>query len=95
MCKEYHSEPVGQGPQPAKIGVDAPHKPWCESYAKRGMVMEIEKVRKILTEVALDHSGMSTEEAIKNLALALLHIADSVHGLESESSAILAAVSET
>ena len=56
--------------------------------------MEIEKVRDILTEVALDHNGMPIEEAIKILALALLHIADSVHGLESQSSAILSELKE-
>ena len=95
MCKEYHSEPVGQGTQPAKIGVDARHEPWLASYANRGMVMEIVKVREILTEVGLDHSGMPTEEAIKKLALALLHIADAVHGLEGDSAAIRSALSET
>jgi len=82
VCKEYHSEPVGQGPQPAKIGVDARHEPWLASYAKRGMIMEIEKVREILTAVALDHGNMPNDEAIKQLALALLHIAESIDNLE-------------
>jgi len=57
--------------------------------------MEIEKVRDILREVALDHRGMPVDEAVKNLALALLHIADAVHGLENDSTAIRLTLSET
>ena len=44
--------------------------------------MEIEKVREILKEVALDHGNMTNDDAIKQLALALLHIAESIDNLE-------------
>ena len=57
--------------------------------------MEIVKVREMLTEVGLDNSGMPMDEAIKKIAIALLHIAESVDSLEGDMAAILSVLSET
>ena len=56
--------------------------------------MEIEKVRDILRDVALDHSGMPADESIKILAVALGHIAEAIHGLENDSAAIRSALAD-
>ena len=47
--------------------------------------MEIDTVRKLLTDVGLSHSKESDSkelEALRKISLALLHIAEAVHGLE-------------
>lgn len=40
--------------------------------------MDIVTVRELLTKVALDHSEISNEEALKYIANALLHVAEAV-----------------
>jgi hypothetical protein len=44
--------------------------------------MELQKVNDLLVKVSLDHSGMKPEEALKNIAAALLHIAQAVDDLQ-------------
>jgi len=44
--------------------------------------MEIQKVRELLTGVALDHSPDKPDGAIQAIALALLHIAEAVDDLQ-------------
>lgn len=47
--------------------------------------MEIEKVSKILSSIALHHEGEFNQEyALKSLALALSHIASAVHKIEND-----------
>lgn len=44
--------------------------------------MEIDKVRGLLKDVALAHSPIPADKAIQQIALALMHLAESVHKIE-------------
>lgn len=46
--------------------------------------MEIEKVRELLVKIALDHGQppMKTEDALRNIANALLHVAEAVNDIQ-------------
>lgn len=47
--------------------------------------MEIATVTKLLTDVALSHPGkLNQEEALRNIALALLHLAKSIEKIERQ-----------
>lgn len=44
--------------------------------------MEIQKVNDLLQSIALDHSEKKPAEAIQKIALALMHMAESLHKTE-------------
>jgi hypothetical protein len=44
-------------------------------------MMEIEIVRKLLGEIALDHSSAKPDPAMQKLALALMHMAEGIEEL--------------
>jgi len=44
--------------------------------------MELAKLRDLLVTVALDHSNMPVEEMLKNIANAMLHIAEAVADIQ-------------
>lgn len=46
--------------------------------------MEIHIVRNLLKDIALDHSKNKPDKAIQNIALALMHMAEAIHQLESD-----------
>lgn len=50
--------------------------------------MEIEKVRRLLASVALDHSASKPDEAIQTLALVLMHMAEALNNLEQHLAAL-------
>lgn len=47
--------------------------------------MDIATVKKLLTDVALSHPGkLDQEQALRNIALALLHLAESIEKIERQ-----------
>jgi hypothetical protein len=46
--------------------------------------MELQKIRELLTAIALDHSKQKPDEAIQSIALALLHMAEGISEIQSQ-----------